>query len=177
MKLNKLTKGAIALSVLAMLASGALVASAATSANSTGVNEAGKGLRNQGRGFGKEDRVKPENMTDEQKAAMEAKKAEMTVKQEAVRAALVASDYTAWAAAEKAINENSPLLSKITADNFSKYVSAYNLRAQADLIMKDLGFDQPGIGGGFGQGMGHGRSGFGQGMGAGAGCDQSDLLK
>lgn len=175
MKLNKLTKGAIALSVLAMLASGALVASAAADTNTT--NIAGMANKNHNRGLNKEARIKPENMTEAQKVALEAKKTEMDAKQNAVKTALAANDYNAWVAAEKAINANSPVLSKINADNFSKFVEAHNLRTQADTIMKDLGFDQPGMGGGFGLGMGHGRDGFGPGMNAGAGCNQNNSQK
>jgi len=152
MKINNLTKGIIAFSVLSMLASGALVASAASetgAASTTNLN-----MRNHSRGFDKGARVKSEEMTDAQKTAMDAKKAEMDKKSEAVKAAIVASDYNAWVAAEKAINENSLLLSKITADNFSKYVEAYNLRVKADTIMKDLGVTEMGMGLGLGYGLG-----------------------
>lgn len=152
MKLNNLTKGVIAFSVLSMIASGALIASAASdtalSANATG--------RNHGRGFNKESMVKLEDMTDTQKAALETRKAEMDLKQAAVKAAIVAGDYNAWVAAEKAMNEDCPLLSKITAANFSKYIEAYNLRAQADVIMKDLGIEGQGMNLGFGAGKGMG---------------------
>ncbi|MCX6794603.1 MAG: hypothetical protein NTY31_01195 [Candidatus Falkowbacteria bacterium] len=168
MKFNNLTKGVITFSVLSMLASGALMANAAsdTAATST-VDTANK---NHGRGFSKEARIKPEDMTDAQKAAMaakkvemDAKKAEMDTKMTAVKAALTASDYTAWVAAEKTVNANSPLLTKITVDNFSKYVEANKLRTQADAIMKDLGIDGPGMSQGMG-GFGPGRDGgFGHG--------------
>ena len=158
MKLNNLTKGAIAFSVLSIIASGALVASAATD---TSTSTASTAVTRQGCGRGPaEKRIKPEDMTAAQKAEMEAKRTEMETKMTAVKNALAASDYNAWVTAEKAMNENSPILSKITADNFSKYVQAYNLRVQADAIMKDLGIDNPGMGQGM-PGLGHG--GFGHG--------------
>ncbi len=154
MKLNNLTKGAITFSVLSMLASGALVASAATndqagSANAT-TSAANATVRNR---WHKGAKFNQKNLTAAQKAAMAAKKAEMTAKLAAVKAALTASDYNAWVTAEKAINAKSPLLSKITADNFGKYVEAYNLRLQADTIMKDLGINGRGMG--FGPGLEH----------------------
>jgi len=154
MKLNKFTKGVVAFSVLSMLASGALVASAATTdSTSTAI---GNGY---GRQFDKDRGSRFENLTDAQKAEMEANRAAMETKFEAVKAALVASDYNAWVAAQTAVNANCPLLTKITADNFSQYVQAYNLRIQADTIVQGLGIDGPGNGGlGFGMmgGAGHG---------------------
>lgn len=158
MKLNNLTKGAITFSVLSMLASGALVASAASN-DQTGAANATSSVNATARNHGH--KGAPKNLTAAQKAQMAAKKAEMDTKLAAVKAALAASDYNAWVSAETAINAKSPLLSKITADNFSKYVQAYNLRVQADAIMKDLGFDQPGMGAGFGPGTGEG---FGHGL-------------
>lgn len=160
MKLNNLTKGVIAFSAISVLTSGILMASAATDTSATTTDSNANG---RGRGlFDKEDRVKPEDMTDAQKAAMEAKRAEMETKMAAVNSALTASDYTAWVAAEKALNENSPMLTKITADNFSKYAEAMKLRFQADAIMKDLGIDGPGMGHGMGDfGPGHRGGDFG----------------
>jgi hypothetical protein len=58
----------------------------------------------------------------------DAQKAEMKTKMEAVNAALEAGDYTAWVTAEKAIDANSPMLEKVTADNFSDYVAKYKER-------------------------------------------------
>lgn len=165
MKLNNFTKSVIAFSVLSMLASGALVASAASD-TATSTAAEGKGC---GRGPAGTAKIKPEDMTDAQKAEMEAKRTEMETKMTAVKAALSASDYTAWVAAEKAMNENSPLLTKITADNFSKYVEANNLRTQADAIMKELGVD--------GQGMGHGMGDFGPGHKGGFGPKGDDAQK
>lgn len=168
MKLNNFTKSVIAFSTLSILASGALMASAAADTSAANaapaVNAIGQG---HGRGLFKENRIKPEDMTDAQKAALEARRAEMETKITAVQAALSASDYNAWVAAEKAIDADCPMLSKITAANFSKYAEAMKLRLQADTIMKDLGVDGPGMGQGLGMGLG-----MGQGLGHGAGRGQ-----
>jgi len=69
----------------------------------------------------------------------EAKMVGEKAKRDAVNAALEAGDYTAWVAAEKAINENCPTLEKINANNFNRYVEAWKLRQQADSIMEELG--------------------------------------
>lgn len=86
----------------------------------------------------------------------DAQKAELKVKNEAITAALKAGDYNAWVAAVKAVHPNSPLLSKITASNFSKYVEVYKLHLQIDAINQELG-----IGRGNGMMFGEGR-GFNQ---------------
>jgi hypothetical protein len=94
----------------------------------------------------------------------ETKMTEQKTKMYAVTVALEANggsgDYNTWVAAEKAINANSPLLTKITADNFSQYVQAHNLQKQIDEIMTKLGIGREnnmsgsghGIMGDFGQG-------------------------
>ena len=151
--MNNLTKGAVAFSVLSIMASGALMASAASETAVVASN--GKaGIR----GLHLGNKVKPVELTDVQKKEMDAKRA-------AVEAALKASDYNAWVAAEKAINENCPLLAQINASNFAKFAEAMNLHTQADLILKDLGLEGQGMMmgrgmGGFGPGRGH-ESGFG----------------
>lgn len=60
----------------------------------------------------------PQNLTAEQEAALQAKL-------DAVKSALNAGDYNAWVTAEKALNDNSPILKKVTAANFSTYVAEY----------------------------------------------------
>lgn len=127
-----------------MLASAAGVASTVMAADNTNIKNAfGKFLGRPG-----------QELTEEQKT-------EMKTKMDAVKAALEADDYTAWATAVKAVNENSPVLSKINADNFSDYVNAWKLRQQADTIMEKLGL---GKGEDMGGGHGHGMSGgFGPG--------------
>lgn len=88
-------------------------------------------------------------LTDDQKA-------ELKAKNDAIKAALNAGDYNAWVTAVKAVHPNSPLLSKITASNFSKYVEVYKLHLQIDALNKELG-----IGRGNGMMFGEGR-GFNQ---------------
>lgn len=100
------------------------------------------------------DRERPE-LTDEQKAEMEAKRSEMETKMTAVRAAVTAGDYNAWVKAQQAIDKDCPLLTKITADNFSRYAEAQKLREQAMAIDKELGLEEMGRGG-HGRGMGLG---------------------
>jgi hypothetical protein len=78
----------------------------------------------------------------------EVKMTEQKTKNDAVKTALNAGDYTAWVTAIKAVDANSPLLTKITADNFSKYLEANKLREQADTILKDLGVTNSGFMGG-----------------------------
>ena len=92
----------------------------------------------------------------------ETKMAAQKVKIDAVKAALEAGDYTAWVTAEKTVNENSPVLTKINANNFSRYVEAWKLRQQADGIMQELGVGDGNRGdmGGRGHGM-PGEFGFG----------------
>ena len=62
--------------------------------------------------------------------------AAMKAKQEAIVAALDANDYNTWVTA---VGTSSPLLTKINATNFPQYDQAYQLRKQADAIMKGLG--------------------------------------
>ncbi|MFA5184592.1 MAG: hypothetical protein WC456_03665 [Patescibacteria group bacterium] len=109
-------------------------------------------------GRGKNNAPRECNLTEAQKTEMEAKRA-------AIDTALKNGDYTAWAAAVKAIHADSPILEKISASNFSQYAEAYKLRVQADSIMKNLGLSRPGdglmMGAYLGQGRGHGRLGQG----------------
>lgn len=87
----------------------------------------------------------------------ETQKAEMDTKRAAEEAALKANDYNAWVTA---IGTNAPILQKINATNFSKYVELYNLRQQEKTLMDELGLE----GNGRGMGMGAGR-GLGLGLG------------
>jgi hypothetical protein len=100
-----------------------------------------------------------QNLSEEEKAEleaqMEAKRAEMEAKQEAVQAALEAGDYQAWV---QAVGEDSPMLEKINESNFSRYVEANNYMEQARGIFEELGITK----GGFGKFGGHmGMRGFG----------------
>lgn len=93
-------------------------------------------------------------LTDAQKTEMETKRAAET-------AALKANDYNTWVTA---VGANAPVLEKINATNFSRYVELYNLRQQENVIATELG-----LGGGEGRGMG---MGMGRGMGLGLGLGQ-----
>ncbi len=77
--------------------------------------------------------------------------ADRVKKQAAAEAAITANDYSAWVSA---VGTSSPLVSKVTSDNFYKLVQAHNLRQQADALMKELGIEQ-GRGQGNGLGLGH----------------------
>jgi len=63
---------------------------------------------------------------------------------EALRTAINNNDYEAWKAAVKKINPDSPLLSKITAENFSRLVAAHKAGTPAEkqAILKELGLEQ-----------------------------------
>lgn len=88
----------------------------------------------------------------------ETQKAEMDTKRAAEEAALKVGDYNAWVAA---VGANAPILEKINATNFSKYVELYNLRQQEKTLMDELGLEGNN---GRGMGMGHGL-GLGLGLG------------
>lgn len=144
MKKTNIIKGVVAFSILALLGGGIIAAHAASGGGlvSRVFNKIGKQINNQKGNRGRQ----PVELTAAQKAARQTEMA-------AVNAALSAGDYNAWVTAVKAQNANNPVLSKITADNFSRYVEANKLRVQADAIMKELGINQPGMGG-FGPGRG-----------------------
>jgi len=149
---SKLSKGIVAVSAITLLAGGSLAAQAASS--QAGGNMAGTGIFAGWKGkmsFHGDKGVQPE-LTDEQKAEFEAKRTErqeeMAAHRAEVKAALEAGDYNRWAAA---VGTDSPVAQKVTADNFSRFVEAYKLRAQADQILEDIGFE---AGGGMGLHMG-----------------------
>lgn len=150
MKNTKLVKSIAALSFLVLASGGVLAANAAsntsTSSSSSTKTASSEAVRARGN---------RSELTEAQKTEMEAKRAEMDVKMKTVKTALESGDYNAWVTAEKAINVNSPILTKVTASNFNRFVEAHKLRAQADSIMTELGIDR-GEGRGFG-----GRQGFG----------------
>jgi hypothetical protein len=101
---------------------------------------------------GQDNQQGKQQMTDTQKE-------EMKTKTEAIQTAIDDEDYDAWVAAVEAVNENSPLLSKITSDNFDDYVEASQLVEKANSIFKDLGVNGVNIGMGGGQPGGHGPNG------------------
>ena len=92
-----------------------------------------------------------ENLSDEQKADMEAHRTEMEAKHEATQAALAAGDYEAWLAS---LPENCPMREKITAENFPRLVEAHQNLDAAKAIFEELGIEKGFgmMGGGKGQG-------------------------
>jgi hypothetical protein len=148
MKKKNIIAGLSVLTVLA-IAVGTNVVSAAETSSGTILEK----TRNR---LGRNVENRPE-LTEEQKAEMAARRSEMEAKMAVVQKALEANDYNAWVAAQKAMNEDCPLLEKINADNFGEYVAANNLRMQAGEKMRGLGLEgdeRPGLGFGRGQGMG-----------------------
>ncbi len=85
-------------------------------------------------------RVTTTNFSDyaKEQKNRETKRTEMQTKMEAVKTALLAGNYDAWVASEKALNENSPALEKINTENFKRYAEAHQLRQQANTIMEEL---------------------------------------
>ena len=110
--------------------------------------------------IGKMNRQRPAELTEAQRAEIVAKQDEMKAKFAPIEAAITAGDYNAWVTAQKALDENCPLLAKITKDNFNRYVESFKLRQQAEVIDKELGLEHGfggrhgGVGLGFGQGRG-----------------------
>ncbi len=82
----------------------------------------------------------------------EAQKTAIETKRNAEESALKANDYNAWVAA---VGANAPILEKINATNFNKYVELYNLRQQERTLMDELGL-VGNNGRGMGMGLGHG---------------------
>lgn len=86
----------------------------------------------------------------EKHTEMEAKRAEMETHRAAVEAAITAGDYAAWKAEVEKFDSESPLLEKITADNFAKFAEMHSYREKAQAIEKELGIE--GCCGGMGKG-------------------------
>lgn len=121
----------VALVGISGLAFRSFAADSTTVANATN-GEAVSGCPMRG-GFGR-------NLSAADKAAFEAKRAEMDAKMTAVNAALDAGDYNAWV---KAMPTGAPILTKINESNFPKFAEAHKLNEQARVIYKDLGVDKP----------------------------------
>lgn len=113
------------------------------------------------------------NKTPKTAAEITALKSAQAAKGMAIKSALASSDYDAWV---KAINTNvgnitnpnnkaNSLTSKITKENFPKFVEAYNLEMQLQAKLAELGINKVndnemmsrvgmGMGNGYGYGMG-----------------------
>lgn len=101
------------------------------------------------------------NLTTEQRAEMEAKRVEMeaerATRQAAMQTAINSGNYDSWVQTVKTqMGEDAVILTKVTADNFSQFVEAHQLMAQAQEKFKAMGLK-----GGMGADKGHGR-GFGR---------------
>jgi len=159
MKKDNLVKGAAVLGALALMAGGVVVADAAVNNSvNTRINNANS-ANWEGRGeYGFENRMM--GLTEAEKAVKitereanrTANQAAMEAKHTAAQAAISAGDYDAWVAAE---GTNSLVVSKVTKDNFSKFIEAHNLMEQARTILSDMGIDS-GEGRGMGMRMGGG---------------------
>lgn len=102
-----------------------------------------------------------DNLTAEQKAAMEARRTEMEANRTAIQTA-IGQGYDAWVAAVKKYNgESAPILEDVTADNFSEYAEAQGymddaqeLMQKARTIYDEIGVRHMGMGMGEGRGQG-----------------------
>ena len=84
---------------------------------------------------------------------------------EAMQTAIDAGDYAAWKAEMESFNPDSPMLEKITADNFSQLQEMHSYQNKAREIGEKLGIGRMGFEGGErGEGMRMGgKGGFGMG--------------
>lgn len=103
------------------------------------------------------------NLTDEQKAEMEARREEMKTtrdeNQAAMQTALNSGNYDTWVeVVTEQIGSDAKILTQVNADNFSEFVEAHQLMTQAQDKFSSLGVER-----GFGMREG------GQGMNKGAG--------
>jgi hypothetical protein len=154
MKINK-SQAALGLAALVVISTVGMASVTLASGKTTSVanKTVGSTTEHFGRGNGRGMEMK--NLTEAEKTA---KQAEMTAKRTAEETALKANDYNLWVTA---VGVNSPILQKINATNFSRYVELYNLRQQEKTIATELGLNN-----GEGHGMGMGR---GEGLGLGLG--------
>ena len=149
-------KTAAVIGTLALMAGGVVVADAAANKAATRGVQDGSG---QGYGRMMTDLTAEERVTWE--SDREAHRVEMETKHVAVQAAVASGSYEAW---KLAVGEDHPFASKITAENFSRFVEAHQNVDEARAIFAELGIEgAPGMGG---MGKGEGR---GQGMGMGMG--------
>ena len=100
-------------------------------------------------------RAEWENLTTEERAALaEERQADREARREAMENALESGDYNTWVAAVKEnVGEDAPILEKITADNFAEFVEAGGYMQRGREMMDELGVK--------GQEFGMGRGGQG----------------
>jgi len=82
----------------------------------------------------------------ERHAEIGIKKAEMEEYRDAIAAAIEDGGFEKWQTLVSEKNENSPLLEKITADNFDQFAEMHDLQNQAREIGDELGIGGPGVG-------------------------------
>ncbi len=160
MKKDSLLKGAAVFGALALMAGGMLAADAAVNNSVTSSSSSNANSNSNWEGRGNRGGGNMAGLTDEEKAAKIAEReanrtanqAAMETRRTAVEAALSAGDYDAWVAAE---GSDSPIVTKVTKDNFAQFVQAHNLMEQARTILSGIGLDAS-AGHGMGMGMGLG---------------------
>jgi len=158
-KKNVITTSALSLAMIALAAGFAFNAYAQTADTNAG-NTMFKGER-----FGQN-----ANLTDEQKAEMEARRAEMEVirveHQAAMQTALNSGNYDTWVQVVKdQMGADARILTQVSTDNFSQFVEAHQLMTQAQNKFETLGIDR-------GFGMGEGGHGMRRGVGHGNGMSR-----
>jgi len=127
--MKKIKKSQLALGIMALTIISTIGISSATLASSP----------NTGNATSTAAHLRIENKHWQNRTENKTDRAAETAKRAAVVAALKANDYNAWVTA---VGPNAPILQKINASNFSRFVEAYNLRQQADAIMTELGVNQ-----------------------------------
>ena len=140
-KRNILTASALSLATIALAAGFAFNALAQTTDTASTDTATAVKANNQ-----HPERVKPENMTAAQKTAFEAQRAErekeMAAKIAAMQTAVNSGSYETFSQAVKTqFGENSPILKKVTADNFTQFTEAYKLMVQAQEKFKAIGLE------------------------------------
>jgi hypothetical protein len=92
----------------------------------------------------------------ERHSEMEEKRLEKEANRELIQEAVESGDYETWAILIAEQNPDSPMLEKITADNFSQLQEIHDLREELRVIEEDLGIEK---GDHRGQGGEHGQRG------------------
>jgi len=91
-----------------------------------------------------------ENLTEEQKTALDAMRAERQAQRETRQAemnAAIAGGYEKFSAfIKEEQGENSPWREKINAENFAQFADAHALMTKAHSILTSLGLDESGFG-------------------------------
>jgi hypothetical protein len=167
MKKNNVIKVAAAIGAITLMAGGVVVADAAMGRSFNKENFKGSSLGSENKqfmfGLSEEER---EVRLAEVSARRLANQEEMSVRREAILAALNSGDYEAW---KLAVGENHPFVNQITADNFLQFASAHQDMDSLQEKLAEMSLERNAPAG-FGKKMGVGRgNGHGQGQGNGQG--------